>query len=175
VERMGSIMGGRILANVIPVACGILGVFITNLPFSFLGLWVPSPLYAIMPIYFWCLMRPDLMTPLWAFLIGVLHDILSGGPPGIWGASFVAMYAAIDGQRDVFAGLSGWGALFGFATAALVACGTSYVIFDFYHWRLLPLVPYLKELAVTVLLYAPVAVVLGAIHRNLVGPQRSEF
>ena len=120
-ERMGSIMGSRFLLNGIPVLCGLLGVAITNLPFSILGSWIPSPMYALMPIYFWCLVRPDLMSPGWAFIIGVIHDILSGGPPGIWAASFVATYAVIDKQRDAFAGLSGWGAILGFATAALVA------------------------------------------------------
>ncbi len=174
-ERAGNIMGGRFLASVIPVLCGVIGVFAANLPFSFMGPWVPSPLYALMPVYFWCLVRPDLMSPAWAFLIGVLHDILSGGPPGVWAASFVATYAVIDKQRDAFAGLSGWGALLGFATAALIACATDYFIFNIYHWRLLPLTPYVKEFAVTVLFYAPVALLLGAIHRHLVGPLRRDF
>jgi rod shape-determining protein MreD len=174
-ERAGSFMGGKFLSSIIPVLCGVIGVLAANLPISFMGEWVPSPLYALMPVYFWCLVRPDLMSPAWAFLIGVLHDVLSGGPPGIWAASFVATYAVIDRQRDAFAGLSGLGAVLGFATAALIACATNYVIFDLYHWQLLSLAPYAKELAVTVLFYAPIAFVLGAVHRNLVGPQRSDL
>jgi rod shape-determining protein MreD len=170
-----SIMGGRLLANAVPVLCGIIGALVTNYPFSFLGSWVPSPLYALMPIYFWCLVRPDLMSPAWAFFIGVLHDMLSGGPPGIWAASFVATYAVVDRQRDAFAGLSGWGALLGFATATLVTCATGYFAFALYHWRVLPLAPYVKEFAVTAVLYAPVALLLGVIHRRLVGPLRSDF
>ena len=30
---------------------------------SLLGGLVPPPLLALMPVYFWCLVRPDLMTP----------------------------------------------------------------------------------------------------------------
>lgn len=174
-ERMGNVMWARLLANAVPVLCGVLGVLITNLPFSVLGDWLPSPLYALMPIYFWCLVRPDLMSPVWAFLIGVLHDVLSGGPPGIWAASFVATYAVIDYQRDAFAGLSGLGALLGFATAALIANGTSYVIFVLYHWQLLPVSPYVKEFVVTAVLYWPVGLALGWIHRHFVGPLRSDL
>ncbi len=174
-EHANNFFGSRFLASIAPVLCGVIGVFAANLPFSFLGSWVPSPLYALMPVYFWCLVRPDLMSPAWAFLIGVLHDMLSGGPPGIWAASFVATYAVIDRQRDAFAGLSGVGALLGFAAAALIACGAAYFIFALYHWRVLPLTPYIKEFAVTVLFYAPVLFVLGAIHRHLVGPLRSDF
>ena len=95
-DRVGNMMGGRLLASVIPVMCGIIGAFVDNLPISIMGPWVPSPLFSLMPLYYWCLVRPDLMTPAWAFLIGATEDILSGGPPGVWAASFVATYAIID-------------------------------------------------------------------------------
>ena len=32
-ERAGNIMGGRLLASIIPVLCGVIGVFAANLPF----------------------------------------------------------------------------------------------------------------------------------------------
>lgn len=174
-ERMGNIPGTKFIANAIPVTCALLGVVITNLPFSAFGSWIPAPMYALMPIYFWCLVRPDLMSPGWAFVIGMAHDIISGEPPGIWAAAFVATYAAVDRQRDAFAGLSGWGAILGFATAALIACTTHYAISSMYRWQMLPVSGSVKEFAVTSLLYIPVAFILGYLHRRLVGPLRSEF
>ncbi len=167
--------GGRYLANAVPVLLAILGALVGNLPVSILGGLMPAPLLALMPVYFWCLVRPDLMSPGWAFLVGVLEDMLSGGPPGIWAGAFVLTYAMIDRQRDAFAGLSGFAAVLGFATAALVACGSAYLIVSIYHWQVLPLAPIMSELAMTVLFYIPVAAVLGALHRKLVGPLRSEF
>ena len=174
-DRVGSMMGGKILAAIIPVSLGILGVFIAGLPVSVLGGLVPPPLLALMPIYFWCLVRPDLMTPAWAFMIGVLEDIISGGPPGVWAAAFVATYAVIDRQRDAFAGLAGFGAMLGFATGALVSCTTAYTIVAVYFWRIPPLAPVMSELAMTVLFYLPAVVILGGIHRGLVGPMRGDF
>ena len=174
-ERASSIPGARLLSGAIPVLFAIFCVFFANLPISVLGGFVPAPLLALMPVYFWCLVRPDLMTPGWAFVIGVLQDMLSGGPPGIWTASFVLTYALIDRQRDAFAGLSGWGALLGFATAALITCGTAYTIFDFYNGRLLSATSMLDEFAMTVLFYAPVALIMGLVHHHLVGPLRSEI
>jgi len=172
---MGGVTGGRFFSNAIPVLLSFLGVIVTNLPFSILGSWIPSPMYALMPIYYWCLVRPDLMSPMWVFLIGVIHDMLSGGPPGIWAASFVATYAVIDRQRDAFAGLSGWAAIFGFATAALAACIVQYLIYSIYMWQLMPVSGSIKEFAVTSLLYVPVAFLLAWIHHRFVGPLRSEF
>lgn len=174
-ERLSGTIGGRFFAAIIPVLLGLVGAIATNMPISVLGPWMPTPLISLMAVYFWCLVRPDLMTPTWAFLIGLTEDILSGGPPGVWAASYVATYAVINRQRDAFAGLSGWGALLGFAAAALVACSTAYVVISFYHWRLLPPSPVVSEFAMTVLCYLPAVFVLGAVHRRFVGPLRSDF
>src|ERR1700679_3446240 len=97
---MGTMSGLRIVASLIPFVCGLLGVIIANLPISFLGGLVPAPLLALIPVYYWCLVRPDLMTPAAAFVIGMVEDILSGAPPGMWTLSFVLTYVVIDRQRD---------------------------------------------------------------------------
>src|ERR1700684_1414915 len=123
-------MSSRFLSAIVPVLLGILGALAANFPVSFLGNLVPPPLLSFMPLYFWAIVRPDLMTPFWAFMLGLLEDFLSGGPPGIWAASYVAAYAFIDNWRDMLAGLSGVGALAGFAFAALVAVASAYLIVD---------------------------------------------
>ena len=174
-ERAVSIMAGRLLSSVVPVALGFLGVLIANFPVSILGGLVPPPLLAFMPLYFWAMVRPDLMTPFWAFALGIFQDLLSGGPPGVWAASFLAAYFLIDRQRDMLAGLSGIGAIAGFAVSVLAAGLTAYVIVGLYYWQLQPIAPMLAELAMTVLFYVPAIFVLGSVHRRLVGPYRSDF
>jgi rod shape-determining protein MreD len=169
------LIGNRITASLVPVSFAILGVLTANLPLSFLGGIVPPPLLGLMPIYFWCLVRPDLMPPFWAFFIGVLEDLLSGGPPGVWALAFVVTYAAIDRQRDAFAGLSGLGAILGFATAAAIACATAYSVVAIYYWRVPPFAPVMGELAMSVVCYLPIVLVLGFVHRRFVGPMRSDF
>ena len=173
-ERLGFPIG-TMLAAVIPFVCGVFAVALANLPVSFLGGLVPPPLLALMPVYFWCLVRPDLMPPVLAFTIGMLEDLFSGGPPGVWTLSFVAAYALIDRQRDSFAGLSGLGAIIGFAAAMLAASITAYVVVSIYYARLPPLAPLIVEITVSVLFYVPAAVVLGWVHRRFVGPLRSDF
>jgi rod shape-determining protein MreD len=174
-ERTGSIMGGRVLSSLVPVSLGILGALIANFPVSVLGGLVPPPLLVFMPLYFWAMVRPDLMTPFWVFTLGILQDLLSGGPPGVWAASFLGAYFLIDRQRDMLAGLSGIGAIAGFAVSALAACFTAYVIVALYYWHVPPLAPMLVQLAMTVLFYIPAVFALGIIHRRLVGPYRSDF
>ena len=167
-------MAARVLAPVVPLLCGFLAALLSNIPISLVGGLVPAPLLALVPIYFWCLLRPDLMTPAAAFAIGILQDILAGSPPGIWTLAFVLTYALVDRQREGFAGLSGLGAVLGFAAAALVTCTVAYLEMALlYHAP--PLGPVLGELAVTVLFFIPGAFVVGAIHHRLVGAQRHDF
>src|ERR1700742_4664453 len=99
-ERARLMMGARVLAALLPFGCGLFGVLLSNLPVTLFGGLGPPPLLGFIPIYFWCLVRPDLMTPAATFAIGILQDVMSGGPPGIWTLSFVVAYAVIQRQRD---------------------------------------------------------------------------
>src|ERR1700722_19313626 len=161
-------MGARLAAALVPFICGLLGVVFSNLPITLFGGLVPSPLLGFIPVYFWCLVRPDLMTPAATFAIGILQDVMSGGPPGIWTLSFIVAYAVIQRQRDAFAGLAGVAAVLGFATATLIVCATAYFTTSFWHLHMAPVGPIVAELVVTVLFYIPGAFVIGALHRRLV-------
>ena len=165
----------RLFAAMVPFLCGILGVIIANIPISFVGGAVPGPLLALAPIYFWCLVRPDLMTPAAAFAIGMLEDIMSGAPPGVWTLSFVLAYALVSRQRESFAGLAGLGAVLGFAATALATIAAAYAVVSVYYWQLPPLGPVVAQLAMTVAFYIPATFIVSAIHHRVVGPLRSDF
>jgi rod shape-determining protein MreD len=174
-DRTGTMSALKYLSALVPFVCGLVCVVIANIPVSLLGGLVPPPLLALVPVYFWCLVRPDLMTPAAAFAIGLAEDLMSGGPPGVWTLAFVLTYALVARQRDSFAGLSGLGAVLGFSAAALAACASAFVTVALYYWHLPHIGPILSELAVTVIFYIPAVYVVGAIHRRLVGPLRSDI
>jgi rod shape-determining protein MreD len=168
----------RFLVALVPMVTGLVGVLIANIPLSILGGLVPAPLFGLVPVYFWCLVRPDLMTPAVAFSIGFAEDILSGGPPGIWTLAFVLTYALLARQRENFAGLSGLVAVLGFSAAATFACGIAYFTVAGLNLlsglRLPPLVPVVSELMMTVLFYIPTTLVVAWLHHKLVGASRSD-
>jgi len=174
-ERPGTSGSLKFLAALVPVLCGLFCAFLTNIPVSFLGGAVPPPLLALVPVYYWCLVRPDLMTPAAALAIGFAEDVLSGGPPGVWTLAFVLTYALVARQRDSFAGLSGIAAVLGFAAAALAACACAWLTVALLHAQLPPLTPILSELAMTVLFYIPAAYVIGLIHHRLIGASRGDI
>ena len=179
-ERASSAPRFRFLAGLVPLLFGLACVFIANIPVSILGGLVPSPLLALVPVYFWCLVRPDLMTPAAALAIGFSEDVMSGGPPGVWTLSFVLTYALVARQRDSFAGLSGLVAVVGFAAASAFACAMAWITVAFLAFltpgvHLPPLAPIIGELAMTVLFYAPTALVAGWLHHRLVGASRGDL
>jgi rod shape-determining protein MreD len=165
----------RFFSALTPLLCGLVGVFLTNIPISFVGGAVPPPLLGLVPVYFWCLVRPDLMTPAAAFAIGMLEDVMSGSPPGVWTLGFVIAYAVVARQRESFAGLSGIAAVLGFAAAALAACATATLAVAVLYSRLPPIGAVVAELAMTVAAYIPGAMVVSFVHHRLVGPLRSDF
>lgn len=167
-------MSLKYLPPAIPVLLALFGAVLANLPITFIGGWMPPPMFSLMPLYFWCLVRPDLVRPGWVLVVGVLQDLLSGGPPGMWALAFVVTYVMIDRMRETYAGLSGWGAVLGFATAALTASVTAYIAYAVYYWKLLPLHAFVVQFAVTVVFYIPVAMLMGYLHRRFIGPLRSE-
>jgi rod shape-determining protein MreD len=164
-----------LLAAIVPVFCGLLGAVLSNLPVSLTGGLVPGPLLALMPVYFWCLVRPDLMPVAAAFAVGLCQDLLSGSPPGFSTASFIVTYALLDRNRESFASLAGIGAILGFALAALVATGTVTFIAWLYFLHRPPLTPLVLQLVASVLWYVPALPVLNWIQRNVVGALRTEF
>jgi rod shape-determining protein MreD len=174
-EKLYAPAFSRFFAALVPLLCGLAGVVIANIPISFVGGVVPPPLLGLAPIYFWCLVRPDLMTPAAAFAIGILEDIMSGAPPGVWTLSYVVSYALVSRQRESFAGLGGLGAVLGFAAAALAAIATAYATVAVYYGRVPPLGPMVAQLAMTVAAYIPATTVVSAVHHRLIGPLRSDF
>jgi rod shape-determining protein MreD len=179
-ERAGSLPRFRFLIVLTPLLCGLICAFLTNIPVSVLGGVVPPPLLALVPIYFWCLVRPDLMSPAAALAIGFAEDALSGGPPGVWTLSFVLTYALVARYRDSFAGLSGVAAVVGFAAASSFACAMAYAIVAGLALltpgaHLPPLGPSVSELAMTVVFYAPTVLVVSWLHHKLVGASRGDI
>ena len=67
----------------IPVTLSIILIFLSVLPYGFPKSALAAPILALISVYYWSVFRPDLMPASAAFLLGLLVDILSAGPPGL--------------------------------------------------------------------------------------------
>lgn len=117
--------------NLTPFALCFVLVLLNTIPFHLPGFARVVPLLPLIGVYFWVIYRPDLMTSLSIFIIGLLHDFMSGLPLGISALTLLLVQAVALAQRRFYSGKSFVIVWFGFS---LVAGGT--LIFE---WGILSL------------------------------------
>ena len=97
----------RFARDLTPFGLTFVLLVINAMPFHLPGFAQVAPLLPMIGIYFWCVYRPDLMPATAVFLIGILHDFLSGLPVGISALFFLLVDQILQfGIRLVF-GLGG--------------------------------------------------------------------
>ena len=165
----------RLFAALVPFAMAILGCLLANFPISFTDGFLPAPLFGLMPVYFFGLMRPDLMPVIAALLTGAFEDLLSGGAPGVWAMAFVACYIFVDRQRESLAGLANFGAVVGFAAALMVAVTTAFVVVALYYWRLPHIGSVAATLVANIVWYIPALWLMNRTQHQVVGALRGDF
>ena len=89
--------------SLFPFALSLLLVMASMVPLRVPDLSPIVPALSIVAIYYWVIYRPDLM-PGWAvFLLGLIQDLLGGGPVGVHALVFLLLVAAVGGQRRFLA------------------------------------------------------------------------
>ena len=99
-----------------------------------------------------------------AFLLGLMVDILSGGPPGLNALVLIMVNWAASGQRRALAGKSfavGW---LGYLLIAAGAAVTNWFVASLFHATIIEPVPLLVSHAVGTAVYPLVAVLLARAH-----------
>jgi rod shape-determining protein MreD len=94
----------QIARNGTPGLMVLILVLISLAPFNFPGSAQLMPPLALMAIFHWGIFRPDLLPGPLVFVLGLLQDILSGGPLGMWAAVFLIVHAVMAVQRRFFLG-----------------------------------------------------------------------
>ena len=90
----------------IPITISVCLVLVATLPYGLPKSSLAAPILALISVYYWSVFRPELMPAGAAFLIGLMVDILSGGPPGLNALLLILVHWAASGQRRVLAGKS---------------------------------------------------------------------
>jgi rod shape-determining protein MreD len=108
--------------NLTPFLLSLVLVVLTVLPSGIPSLAPVAPPLALMSIYHWTVYRPNQLPVVGVFAIGILHDLLSGAPLGLFTLVFLTAYGVTLTQRRFVAGKSFLIYWFGFA---LIAAGAS--------------------------------------------------
>ena len=69
--------------NMVPFVSTMVCVLLSMVPFGLSSTVLAPPSFALIAVYLWTLMRPDLMPSWSVFLLGIFQDLLWGGPVGL--------------------------------------------------------------------------------------------
>ena len=87
-----------------PALLGVLLVILSTIPFYIPGYGPVAANLVLMAVFYWSIHRPDLLSPVSVFFIGLLQDILVGMPPGMNAIVLLLVRTIAVSQSRVFRG-----------------------------------------------------------------------
>ncbi len=156
-----------LLKTVAPLLLGLLGVIILALPMRLFEGAAPTPIIPLVVVFFWSIYAPAYMPSVSVFLIGILQDLLTGGPLGLWAAVYLVTQFVVMSQRSYFLGREQKVVWLGFALAAANASLMLWLVMSLMSGVLLPVGGLLAQMTTTVLIYPLFGVAFGEFHRRI--------
>ena len=152
-------------ASPILLALGL--ILLAMLPYhlAYPGIIIPNVVAIV--IYYWLVHRPDLMTPAIVFSIGLIQDLLAGGPFGLNALSLVIVAIFVVRQDDTMLRASFLLTWMGFAVSAAGLGFLSWTIASLYLSDLLGIVPILLQTLITIAFYPVFSWMFGRLHKSI--------
>lgn len=129
-----------------------------------------SPLLVLAAVYYWAIFRPDLLPSFAVFLIGILYDVLSGGPLGLGALLLLIAHAVAIRQRRFFYGKSFLVMWVGFIFVAAGFAVANWAVVSVLAGRVIGPAPGLAQLLLTIAFYPCLTWILLRIHRAFLTP-----
>ena len=153
----------RLFKAAAPTLLGIFGVLVLAAPIRFFEGFAPTPILPLVIVFFWSVYGPDYLPPFSVFLIGLLQDLLTGAPLGLWPAVYLVTQYIVMSQRAYFLGREQKVVWIGFALASAGAGLILWLVMSLMSGALLPVRSLLLQLAATAAIYH----LFGAVFREL--------
>lgn len=156
-----------LLRGMIPALQAMVLLLLALVPLGVPHLAEVSPMVSVMAVYYWSIYRPDLMPAPAAFAIGLVQDLLSGGPVGMMALVLVLVQGVCMSQRRVIVSSS---FLLGWLLFMVIAAGASlatWMVAAAFYWALFDPRPLLVQLLLTVALYPIFDWLFGRTERRL--------
>lgn len=156
-----------ILRSLTPTLLGVFGVIILALPFRFFEGVMPTPIVPLVVVFFWSIYSPDYLPSPSVFAIGILQDLLMGGPLGLWAVVYLVTQFAVSSQRAYFLGREQKVVWMGFALAAAVASLMLWLVMSLMSGVLLPVGALAAQIIATILIYPVFGIAFRELHSRV--------
>lgn len=130
------------------------------LPIPVPGLASVTPLLTVMAVYHWSVSRPELLPAYAVFLIGLIQDLLSATPVGLYAVVLLAVYGIVVWQHRFLAGKSFGIVWLGYALVSAGAVAAGWVLAMVFYGASLPAEVMAAQYLVSLGLYPMLAWIL---------------
>lgn len=158
----------RIARLAAPTLLGFFGVLLLASPLRLFEGQVATPIIPLVVVYFWSLYSPGHLPAASIFAIGLLQDLLSGGPLGLWPAVYLAVQYVAISQQAYFLGREVHVVWMGFAVAAISVSIMLWLFMSLLSATLLPLGGLAMQMLTTIAVYPLFAIAFGDFHRRVI-------
>ncbi len=158
----------RFAGSATPALLGFFGVLLLASPLRLFGDLAPTPIIPLIIIYFWSLYSPGHLPAASVFFMGLLHDLLSGGPIGLWPTVYLVMQQVAISQQAYFLGRELGVVSIGFAVAAFAVSLILWLVMSLMTATVLPLGGLFWQMLVTIACFPLFALAFGRLHRRVV-------
>jgi rod shape-determining protein MreD len=107
-------------------ALGVTVLF--SIPLRLWGLQLPEPVFPMAAVFAWGVIRPSVLAPLAAVIMGLFLDIFWGGAIGLWALILLIAYGLVLGARSMTAGQSRGALWVWYAVVTAVALAVGFLI-----------------------------------------------
>ena len=152
---------GRLLRALVPGLITLFLVVFTILPMGVAYFSMVTPMIVMMSVYYWSLYRPDLLPAIAVFGVGVLLDVLSGGPTGLYALVLLMVQGVCVSQRRYIVGKPFLVEWTGFSIVALGASFIGWLGASLFYGALIGVTPLIVQFFISVGLYPALARFFG--------------
>lgn len=151
-----------------PTILGLFGVLLLAMPIRFAEGFIPTPLLPLVIVFFWSIYGPNYLPALSIFFIGILQDLLTGGPLGLWPAVYLLTQYVVLSQRSYFMGREQQVVWIGFTFAALSAGLILWMVMSLMSGEMLPVTALAVQIIATIATYPLFAAGFSHLHRRVI-------
>lgn len=143
----------RLARNLLPLAICVALILLSVIPIYLPGYGEVAANLVLMSVFYWSVHQSELITPVDAFGIGLLQDVLGGTPPGMNALLLVLVRSIVVTQGRVFRGKSFLVLWWGFSLVAMGAGMALWLLSMGYSMALIDPMPGMFRWALTVALF----------------------
>lgn len=90
----------------LPMLIALAWTVVFAVPLQVFGVRLPEPVFPLVLVFAWAVIRPSVIAPLAVLATGLFLDIFWGGPMGLWAVSLLVAYGVILAARSIIIGQS---------------------------------------------------------------------